>query len=251
VAVIGLDGFAKYFAGYEDCYTIIGGAACEILMSQTPIDFRATKDIDMIILFEDKFKEFAELFWNYVREGGYTYGWKNSDEPHFYRFTDPKDGYPKQIELFSRKPNYHLESTTTIVPIHIDDDVSSLSAILLNDDFYDFMLKGRTVIRGLSVLETSYIIPFKMMAWVNLMHEKSEGRHVNSKDLRKHKNDVFQLFQIVPEGETIEVTGDVADSVDEFLKMIIGENIVFADLGIDSDIGTEVRALRETYVRVQ
>lgn len=251
MAVIGLDGFAKYFAGYEDCYTIIGGAACEILMSQTPIDFRATKDIDMIILFEDKFKEFAELFWNYVREGGYTYGWKNSDEPHFYRFTDPKDGYPKQIELFSRKPNYHLESTTTIVPIHIDDDVSSLSAILLNDDFYDFMLKGRTVIRGLSVLETSYIIPFKMMAWVNLMHEKSEGRHVNSKDLRKHKNDVFQLFQIVPEGETIEVTGDVADSVDEFLKMIIGENIVFADLGIDSDIGTEVRALRETYVRVQ
>ena len=83
MAVIGIDEFAKYFAGYEDCYTIIGGAACEILMSQTPRDFRATKDIDMIILFEDKFKEFAQLFWNYVREGGYTYGWKNSDEPHF------------------------------------------------------------------------------------------------------------------------------------------------------------------------
>ncbi len=250
MAVIGLDDFARYFAGYEECYTIIGGAACEILMSQTPIDFRATKDIDMIILFEDKFKEFAELFWNYVRDGGYTYGWKNSDEPHFYRFTDPKDGYPKQIELFSRKPNYHLESPTPIVPIHIDDDVSSLSAILLNDDFYNFMLKGRTVIRGLSVLETSYIIPFKMMAWVNLMHEKAEGRHVNSRDLRKHKNDVFQLFQIVPEGETIEVTGDVADSVDAFLEMITGENIVFADLGIDSDIATETRALRETYIRV-
>ena len=250
MAVIGLDEFARYFAGYEECYTIIGGAACEILMSQTPIDFRATKDIDMIILFEDKFKEFAQLFWDYVREGGYTYGWKNSDEPHFYRFTDPKDGYPKQIELFSRKPNYHLEASTPIVPIHIDDDVSSLSAILLNDDFYDFMLKGRTVIRGLSVLETSYIIPFKMRAWVNLMQEKAEGRHVNSKDLRKHKNDVFQLFQIVPEGETIEVTGDVADSVDEFLEMITRENIVFADLGIDSDIETEVGALRETYRRV-
>lgn len=56
MAVIGIDEFAKYFAGYEDCYTIIGGAACEILMSQTPRDFRATKDIDMSILFEDKFK---------------------------------------------------------------------------------------------------------------------------------------------------------------------------------------------------
>lgn len=40
MAVIGLDDFAKYFEGYEDCYTIIGGAACEILMSQTPVDFR-------------------------------------------------------------------------------------------------------------------------------------------------------------------------------------------------------------------
>ena len=250
MAVIGIDEFAKFFAGYEDCYTIIGGAACEILMSQTPIDFRATKDIDMIILFEDRFKEFAALFWNYIKEGGYTYGWKNSDEPHFYRFTDPKDGYPKQIELFSRKPNYHLEAPNSIIPIHIADDVSSLSAILLNDDFYEFMLKGRTVIQGLSVLSTSYIIPFKMMAWINLMKEKSDGKHVNSRDLRKHKNDVFQLFQIVPEGERVEVTGAVADSVDRFLELIIHENIVFSNLGIESDIETEVRALRATYIRV-
>ena len=250
MAVIGIDEFARYFAGYEECYTIIGGAACEILMSQTPVDFRATKDIDMIILFEDKFKEFAELFWNYIREGGYTYGWKNSDEPHFYRFTEPKRGYPKQIELFSRRPNYHLESPTPIVPIHIDDDVSSLSAILLNDDFYEFMLKGRTVIRGLSVLNISYIIPFKMMAWINLMKDKSEGKHVNSKDLKKHKNDVFQLFQIVPEGERIEVTGAVADSVEQFLDMVLNENIVFSDLNINSDLETEISALRNTYTRV-
>jgi len=250
VAVIGIEEFARHFAGYEDCYTIIGGAACEILMSQTPRDFRATKDIDMIILFEDKFKEFAELFWNYIKEGGYTYGWKSNDEPHFYRFTNPKEGYPKQIELFSRKPNYHLEAATTIVPIHIDEDVSSLSAILLNDDFYDFMLKGRIVINGLSVLKTSYIIPFKMMAWINLMSEKEEGKHVNARDLKKHKNDVFQLLQIIPEGETVEVTGDVSDAVDKFLEMIVNENIVFANLDIESDMDTEIKALREIYIKI-
>lgn len=249
MAVIGIHEFARYFEGYEECYTIIGGAACEILMSQTPVDFRATKDIDMIILFEDKFKEFAELFWNYIKEGGYTYGWKNSDEPHFYRFTEPKDGYPKQIELFSRQPNYHLSSKNTIVPIYIDEDVSSLSAILLNEDFYQFMLKGRIVIQGLSVLNTSYIIPFKMKAWINLMQEKAEGRHVNTKDLKKHKNDVFQLLQIVPEGEKVEVLGDVATTVDRFLEMIVNENIRFPDLGIDSDMETEVNVMRKMYVR--
>ncbi len=32
------------------------------------------------------------------------------------------------IELFSRKPGYHLEVEEGIIPIHIDDDTSSLSA---------------------------------------------------------------------------------------------------------------------------
>lgn len=67
---------------------------------------------------------------------------------HFYRFTKPIDGYPVMIELFSRKPGYNLEVEEGIIPIHIDDDTSSLSAILLNDDFYDFMLKGRRVVDG-------------------------------------------------------------------------------------------------------
>ena len=30
--------------------------------------FRATNDIDMIILFEDKFEAFAKLFWEYIKE---------------------------------------------------------------------------------------------------------------------------------------------------------------------------------------
>ncbi len=34
-------------------------------------------------------------------------------------------------------------SDSSIIPIHIDDELSSLSAIMLNDDFYNFMLEGR------------------------------------------------------------------------------------------------------------
>ena len=224
MAVVGIKEFADFFEGYEDCYTIIGGAACEILMSSTSIDFRATKDIDMIIMFEDRFEEFASKFWEYIKLGGYKCGWKNSDRPHFYRFTEPKDGFPSQIELFSRKTDYHLESGSEIIPIHIDDDISSLFAI-------------------------SYIIPFKMYAWLNLKDEKASGKHVNSKDLKKHKNDVFQLFQIVPDDEVVEVRGDVADTIDRFINEIVDETIVFKDLGIDSDMNTEINALRDVYIK--
>ena len=219
-------------------------------MSSSSMDFRATKDIDMIIMFEDRFSEFAHKFWEYVKLGDYRCGWRNSDKPHFYRFTEPKEGFPVQIELFSRKPDYHLESDGEIIPIHIDDDISSLSSIMLNDDFYDFMRHGKITINGLSVLKASYIIPFKMYAWLNLRDEKAAGKHVNSKDLRKHKNDVFQLFQIVPDDETIDVRGDVATTIDRFINEMKDETIVFRDLGIDSDMDTELNAMRNVYKKV-
>lgn len=162
--VKGIESFIEKFKDYSDCYTIIGGTACDILMSEAQIDFRVTKDIDMIILLEDRYQEFAKVFWSYIKEGGYKCGWRNNESSHFYRFTEPKQGYPIMIELFSKNPDYHLEGIDEIIPVHIDDDVSSLSAILLNDDFYYFMLEGKTTINNLSVLSAEYIIPFKMYA---------------------------------------------------------------------------------------
>ena len=120
---------------------------------------------------------------------------------------------------------------------------------MLNDDFYDFMRKGKTTINGLGVLKASYIIPFKMYAWLNLKDEKAAGKHVNSKDLRKHKNDVFQLFQIVPDDEVVEVRGDVAETIDRFINEIVDEKIVFKDLGIDCDMKTETDALNDLYIK--
>ena len=56
--VIGLEAFREAFKGYEDCYTIIGGTACDILMNKANLDFRATRDIDMILLIENRFEEY-------------------------------------------------------------------------------------------------------------------------------------------------------------------------------------------------
>lgn len=53
-------------------------------MSEADIDFRLTKDIDMILILEDKSVEFAKTFWEFIKEGDYKCGWKNSDEMHFY-----------------------------------------------------------------------------------------------------------------------------------------------------------------------
>ena len=68
------------------------------------------------------------------------------------------------IELFSRVPDLPLLPHAHLTPVHIADDISSLSAILLNDDYYAFLLSGRRIIDGLSVLDEKYLIPFKVKA---------------------------------------------------------------------------------------
>ncbi len=246
--VEGIESFIERFKDFSDCYTIIGGTACDILMTEAGTDFRATKDIDMILIIEARQQEFVKSFWEYILEGGYRCGWKNSDEVHFYRFTEPGPGYPAMIELFSREPDYIKNAPSGIVPIHVGDDISSLSAILLDDDYYNFMLTGRTIMMGACVLDAEHIIPFKMYAWLDLRDRKANGEHVNEKDLKKHKYDVFRLLRIVDREKKIETSGLVRKNIDRFLVEIVNENIPFNQLGLPFDMDEALVYLKELYL---
>lgn len=245
--IVGMESFREEFKDYSDCYTVIGGAACDILMSEVDLSFRATKDIDMILILEDRHQEFAAVFWEYIKKGNYRCGWRNNEAMHFYRFTEPKSGYPVQIELFSRMPGYNLPMTEGIIPIHIDDDVSSLSAILLNDDFYYFMMKGRKVINDIGILDAEHIIPFKMFAWLDLKRRKEAGEHVNEKDLKKHKNDVFRLLQVVAVGTKVESDGLVKESILRFLEDIESEDLRLREMGLPFIKEEAIELLKEIY----
>jgi len=37
----GFENFKEWFVGYEECYVIIGGTACELLMTSYDMDFRS------------------------------------------------------------------------------------------------------------------------------------------------------------------------------------------------------------------
>lgn len=217
-----LASFRKAFRDYTDFYTVIGGAACMILMDEAGQRFRATKDIDIILIMEDGGEEFCKVFWEYILSGKYTCGWKES-EPHYYRFTNPAPGYPSQIELFSKRADFKLDSR--IIPVHIDEDVSSLSAIALDNDFYDFMKAGRRVIDDISVLGVEYIIPFKMYAWLNNIELRKQGKSVNTDDIKKHKNDVFRLLPLTNPDIKISVFGNVEKTVISFLASMETEEV--------------------------
>jgi hypothetical protein len=55
----GIEIFREYFSKYKEQYTLIGGMACNLLMSDAELDFRQTKDIDMVLIVEAMTNEFA------------------------------------------------------------------------------------------------------------------------------------------------------------------------------------------------
>ena len=130
----------------------------------------------------------------------------------------------------------------------IGDEVSSLSAILLNDDYYHFLLDGRTVTDGLSILDAEHIIPLKMKAWLDLKDKKAQGIHVNSRDIRKHRLDVFRLFQLVREGQRIVVPASVGADIDDFISQMQETDIRLSDIGISRSKESILEIYRNMYV---
>ena len=191
--VKGIERFRDYFRDFTDEYVLIGGAACDISFNNNNADFRATKDLDIVLIVEALTIGFGKRFWKFIQDGGYQNRAKSSGKPQFYRFDKPMQaGFPAMLELFART-EYILEEDSGITPLHIDDSVSSLSAILLNEAYYKALLQGREVIDGISVLPHSMLIPFKAKAWLDLSERDRRGEHVDSRDLKKHRNDIIRM----------------------------------------------------------
>lgn len=178
--------------------------------------------------------EFGKCFWDFIKEAEYEQSNKSTGGQQFYRFTSPKNTeYPFMIEIFSRNPDFiTIDDDAVLTPLPIDDEVSSLSAILLNESYYEFLKSGKSMINGVSVLNPVCLIPFKAKAWLDLTARKENGEHIDSKNIRKHKNDVFRLAQLITFDTHKEIGGDIKNDMIEFLSCMKNEEIDLKCLGI-------------------
>ncbi len=69
--VKGLDKFKDHFKGYSKNYLLIGGTACARQLENAGLDFRATKDLDIILIVETYSVDFVEKFWEFIKQGKY------------------------------------------------------------------------------------------------------------------------------------------------------------------------------------
>ncbi|MCD8294512.1 MAG: hypothetical protein LUE27_04605 [Clostridia bacterium] len=247
--VKGLNQFANYFKDYADNYVIVGGTACTLVMDIHDEEFRTTKDIDMIIVAETMSESFGNRFWQFIKDGKYDKFRSSDGKTHFYRFLNPKNaGFPAMIELFSRKQDiFSDEILSTIAPIAIGYDVSSLSAILLDDNYYNFLLKGKVIARGLPVLDAPYLVAFKARAFVNLMSQRQANEHVNTRDWKKHKNDVFRMAHYLESTDLSSVDEDIKNDIKVFLDEISKNPPTMDDIGVETSLETNISYIKKCF----
>ena len=132
---------------------------------------------------------------------------------------DPKtSGYPSMLEFFACEPiDFPLAEKTTIVPIPVGEDISSLSGILLDENYYSFIKSYRRTIDGVCILSAEALLLLKARAWKDFMDRKSRGEFVKDKDLRKHRTDIIRLLATIPGNVTVKVNQTLLDDFNAFL----------------------------------
>lgn len=235
--VRGINQFRAYFKDFTDQFALIGGTACDLIMEEAGIVFRATKDIDIVLIVEMLNASFIDVFWKFIQDGKYEVQQKESGEKQFYRFKNPGNKeYPYMLELFSRIPDAldPPEEGSRFTPIPIEEAVSSLSAILMDLPYYEFLHDGVRLIDEIPIVGPEYLIPLKAKAWMDLKKRKKSDLQISRKKVSRHKNDLFRLFQVIEPGKKIQIPPEVKRDMSIFLKEMLDEPDNLEALGIRS-----------------
>lgn len=221
--VPGIEKFREHFAGHESSYALIGGSACSLIFDEAGLDFRATQDIDMVLCVEVVDGTFATALKTFLDAGQYQARERGEGRREFYRFHKPKDtSYPIMLELFSNSEGaLDVAKGDELGTVPVSDEALSLSAILLDKDYYKALQATRRPIDGVHVLDESLLIPFKARAFVDLTTRREEGdKSVKGDDIKKHRNDVFRLLQLLPSDGRIEITDPLKADLRAYIEIV-------------------------------
>lgn len=234
--VRGLDRFAAFFAGDEERYALIGSVATQLVLEKAGLSARATRDLDIVLRVEAVDAAFGRKLWGFIEDGGYEIRQRGEEPACFYRFARPKDpAFLAMLEFFAREPGrVPLAEGTHLTPVPFDEQVESLSAILLDRDYYGFLHAHTRRLAGVRTVTGPALIALKARAWLDLATRRASSRSaVDSKHLGKHRNDVLRLSQLLSPADRIEAAGAIRADIDRFCRDAFPEMSVqlLRDLG--------------------
>ena len=223
----GLGHFRDHFKQYSENFILVGGVASHLLLDEAGAPrVRPTKDLDIVLIMRPPV-EFLNAIKQYIKDGGYEIQKGDNDQATFYRFQKPKkEEFPLMIEFFATaEAKFELFDGQHIIPITTPAEVESLSAILLNDEYYTLIKKNAVEKEGINLLNPFALIPFKAKAYLEI-----KARKEDSKNWKKHRSDISNLaVTFLDEEKKEKLEGKVRDHFIEFmsqLKQEINDDII-------------------------
>ncbi len=227
----GLQHFSDFFKEFEDNYVIIGGGAAAAYLEDEGLEFRATKDIDMVLFTNDS-NELNKKISEYVALGKYESKERTDDSPRYYRFSRPRDkAFPEIIEIFAKvDSDIKLKEGQYIIPVQNDDE-AQLSAILLDEEYFNLIKNNSTKSdNGYSIINPYANICLKSRAFREL-----EERGEEAKKVKKHLKDVLRLTPVL-EDKKFKISGQpkldfekmyqaISEISSKEMKQVVGDTI--------------------------
>lgn len=227
----GLEHFSEFFKDYEDSYVIIGGGAAAAYLDDEGLEFRATKDIDMVLFTNDS-NDLNKKISEYIELGKYETKERTDDSPRYYRFSKPENkAFPEIVEIFAKvDSDIELREGQYIIPVQNDEE-AKLSAILLDEEYFNLIKNNATKSEsGYSIINPYANICLKARAYREL-----KDRNEESKKVRKHLKDVLRLTQALkeepfplggqPKKDFEAIYKDLSDLSLKEVKQVIGDNL--------------------------
>lgn len=211
--------FSEYFKEHNHKFVVIGGQACAILHEDVGDDFgRITKDIDIVLIIGNIDADFFNHFQNYLVIHGYKCSKTEDGNNRYYRFTTASTDAPSIIELFSCAPTgFDLMQNAHLTPVVCTEN-KSLSAILLNTTYYEFVISHKSIIDNLPVASAECLVILKAKAWLDMKEREHTKTPAQSSDMRKHPRDIDRIINILPQTQFPEsLPEEIANDLQSFL----------------------------------
>jgi len=116
----------------------------------------------------------------------------------------------------------------------------------MDSEYYEFIRAGRKETGGLPWVGAEHLIPLKASAWLDLARRKADRQDVDSRAIRKHKNDVFRLYQIITPLEQLPPP-QVRQDLTAFILKVKAEGVDLKALKVSGSLPDILVGLARAY----
>jgi len=186
--VKGLNIFRDCFRQFEGSFTLIGGAACDEWFTAQGLPFRATKDLDIVLIIEVLAPEAIRAL------AGFHRRWAIRDPPANGRITcalslcqTAEGAIPVHVGVFQPEagrdqPGRRAKKSCRCRNRRPSPVCPPFSSMTITTRSFQ---NHKDVRDGLSFANATALIPLKANAWLNLSKRKAGGEKLDAKDIRQ------------------------------------------------------------------